>query len=101
MTTRERGLAPEPDPSTAPATTPTSSTTSVVEDGGSRGELLARAHAQRDRYGQLMETVRSVLAEQPSPTTVRNAARRIADDITRLAANLADALSDHVIDTRE
>ncbi|MGW4139384.1 hypothetical protein ACWELV_21715 [Streptomyces mirabilis] len=46
-----------------------------------------------------MGAVRQILAAQPSPATVRTAARHITADITRLATVIADELGERVTDT--
>lgn len=103
MATKEKGPVLIPDPHPTPATASPTSTTSVVRPAkplpGERPATLARARAQRERYGQLMGSVRQILAEQPSPATVRTAARRITADITRLATAIADELGERVADT--
>lgn len=103
MTTRERGLAPEPDPSAAPATTPTSSTSSVVEetrpasgewpDTPASDELRdqwMREHARREL---VMHSIRCHLAEQPSTRAARKCARRWIADINYLTDGVIAAMN--------
>lgn len=103
MAAKEKGPAPTPSPNPTPSPTSPTSTTSVVRPAtplpGERPATLARARAQRERYGQLMGTVRQILAEQPSPATVRTVGRQITADITRLATAIAAELGERVADT--
>lgn len=103
MATKEKGPVPTPDPTPTPSPASPTSTTSVVRPAtplpGERPATLARARAQRERYGQVMGAVRQILAAQPSPATVRTAARHITADITRLATVIADELGERVTDT--
>lgn len=112
MATRERGpeLAQAPDPNAAPATAPTSSTTSLVRParrlpgeqpdmpdamhgGPSREQLSEQWMRERGRRELVISSLRQHLAEQPTARAVRLCARRWIADVNFIADGVIAVLN--------
>lgn len=57
-----------------------------------REAVLAQLAAERRRKETLMSIIRAVLGEQPSPNTVRSAARRLNVLVLHVADEIAEGL---------
>jgi hypothetical protein len=55
-----------------------------------REAVLAQLAAERSRKEAFIGLVRSILAEQPSPNTVRSAARRLTVLVLHIADEIAE-----------
>ncbi|MGW1399275.1 hypothetical protein ACWCRF_11505 [Streptomyces sp. NPDC002405] len=64
-----------------------------------RDAVLAQWAAERNRRESLANIVRSILSEQPSPNTVRSAARRLNALVLHIADEIAEDFEHRVIDT--
>lgn len=71
----------------------------ATEQVDHRSAVLAQLAAERRRRDTLGQIVRSILSEQPSPATVRSAARQIDALVWHIADEIAEQLAHRVSDT--
>lgn len=94
-TAREVRLNSRRTPSLASqARTPTLNTSdTLTEETDDRRAVLMRHQQERARRELTLDAIRSHLAEQPSPHSIRACARRWCSDITRIADDVVKALN--------
>lgn len=54
-----------------------------------RADMLAQAAATRAQFRAMVEAVRALLADQPSPNAVRTTGRRLAATISEITEDIA------------
>ncbi|MET9099591.1 hypothetical protein [Streptomyces antibioticus] len=91
--TRRRGPAAQPDPDTASTddTSVAGSTDDTEPNGLTCDEFRAQWVRERARREMALGSIRAHLEEQPSPRTVRTAARRWCAQITAMASDVITA----------